>query len=249
MLRELGLDAQTVFTHPDIRVWRRLPDRENATLDATLADGRAVRLHIKRYPAARRGSPTAGVEAMGIQKLNAAGIGTVPLVAWGNDAAGRSFIMTEDLVGRRPLDKLIAEGLSFDAIAMATAQVAATLHAAHLHHRDLYLCHFFARTDDPAGPLALIDAARVRGLPGLFAGRWIVKDLAQFWYSAEQLNVPHQSLVRWLEQYAALRNLNHSEGLVRAVERKAAWIGRHDKRLRRRQPGRNVSIPQTPQVP
>ena len=34
VMRQLGLDAETVFTHPDIRGWRKLADRENCTLDA-----------------------------------------------------------------------------------------------------------------------------------------------------------------------------------------------------------------------
>ncbi len=59
------------------------------------------------------------------------------------------------------------------------------LHNGGLHHRDLYLCHFLGRRDEnPQADLRLIDAARVRPLPGpLTRRRWIVKDLAQFWYS------------------------------------------------------------------
>src|SRR5579875_2714655 len=51
ILREIGLDAETIFTHPDIQVWRSIKERENCTLDANLVDGRHVRLHIKRFRA------------------------------------------------------------------------------------------------------------------------------------------------------------------------------------------------------
>ncbi len=48
-MRELGLDAETIFTHPDIRAWQTLADRENCTLDPTMAGGQIIRWHIKRY--------------------------------------------------------------------------------------------------------------------------------------------------------------------------------------------------------
>src|SRR5207302_8259041 len=53
ILREIGLDAETIFTHPDIKIWRSITERENCTLDADLSDGRRIRLHIKRYHPAR----------------------------------------------------------------------------------------------------------------------------------------------------------------------------------------------------
>jgi hypothetical protein len=243
ILRELGLDAQTAFDHPDIRVWRELPDRENATLEARLADGRSIRLHVKRYPPSADRAKPAEQEARGIQLLERAGIATVPLVAWGNDETGRSFLITEELADQRPLDKLIAQGLTFDRILKPTADLAARLHNARLHHRDLYLCHFFARFDNPDSPPSLIDAARVRPLPRIFAQRWIVKDLAQFRYSAMQLAVPEDRLDAWLADYARNRGIRNLRSLRRRVGRKAAWIARHDARLTRRQPGRNISIP------
>ncbi len=245
ILRELALDAQTVFTHPDIHTWRKLPDRDNATLDATLSDGRPLRLHIKRYPPTRRKTHPAEEEARGIQLLNRAGIATAPLVAWGHDEMGRSFLITEDLAGQDPLDKLIAGGVDFEAVLNPTADLAALLHDSGLHHRDLYLCHFFARREDPAAAPALIDAARVRPLPRLLSGRWIVKDLAQFRYSGLQLKIPPQRLNAWLERYAQRRKLKNIESLRRRILRKTARIGRHDAQLVRRQPGRNISIPRS----
>ena len=42
-MREIGLDADAVFTHPDIKVWRSITERENCTLEATLSNGTRVR--------------------------------------------------------------------------------------------------------------------------------------------------------------------------------------------------------------
>ncbi len=92
--------------------------------------------------------------------------------------------------------------------------------------------------------MRLIDAARVKRLPSWpFRNRWIVKDLAQFWYSATRLNIREEARRAWLECYSAARGITDIDTLQRSIKRKAAWIERHDTRLRRRQPTRNVSIP------
>ena len=238
LLRELGIDAEAVFEHPRIVPWRVLADRENCTLDADLVDGRHVRWHVKRYAPARGESP-AEREAEGIGHLERAGIPTAATVAWGKLGDGRSFIILDDLTGFTAADKAIEGGLAFERLLEPTAQLAAKLHTAGLHHRDLYLCHFLVREAD----LRLIDAARVRPLPWFLRSRWIVKDLAQFWYSAMKLNIPEEQRDAWLTQYAIARGLPSAAPLRHAIVSKAAWIERHDQRLIRRQPGRNVSIP------
>ncbi|MEO6436828.1 MAG: lipopolysaccharide kinase InaA family protein [Tepidisphaeraceae bacterium] len=242
LMRSVGLDAEAVFTHPDIVAWRTLPDRENCTLDAQ-RDGKPVRLHIKRYPA-----PTsmADDEVKAIKRLQQAGIATVPLVGWGRLADGRSFVITEDLAGFRDSEKLVSEGMPFSLLLVVTAHLAARLHDARLHHRDLYLCHFFARVSGDRScdvGLRLIDVARVKRLPRLFARRWIVKDLAQFWYSTTKLPVTDDERVAWLDRYAKARKLSFVGALRRAIERKVRWIARHDTKLTVSQPARNVSIP------
>src|SRR5688500_2930711 len=174
LMREVGLDGDAIFERPDIRVWRSIPERENCVLDAERADGSRVRLHIKRHRGG--GAAPAEAEATGIQLLERNGIGTTPLVGWGALADGRSFVITEDLTGFRDAEKLVREGgIALEKLIEPTARVAAKLHAAGLHHRDLYLCHFFARTQGESLELRLIDAARVKVLPGWpFRRRWVV---------------------------------------------------------------------------
>jgi heptose I phosphotransferase len=249
LVREVGLDAEAIFERADIKPWRTLPDRENCLLDATRGDGSSVRLHVKRFPAAVKGAPAAD-EVRGIELLRRAGIPTVPLVGWGSVADGRSFVVSLDLAGYRDAEKLVAGGLPFAELLEPTADLAAKLHDAGLHHRDLYLCHFFAKAgggDAAAGPpeLALIDAARVKPLPKWFAKRWVVKDLAQFWYSTTKLPVTDEQRMAWLARYASKRNLAGTSAVLlrRAIEHKSGWIARHDRSLRAKQPTRNVSIP------
>jgi hypothetical protein len=252
LLRMIGLDAQGVFTDPRIVPWRQLSDRENCTLDAELGGAwRApkVRLHVKRYFASRTGPP-AEDEARGHQALSIEKIPTAPLIGWGVLADGRSFTLFEDLAGYQPADKLVESGTPFAGLLGPTADLAAALHWAGLHHRDLYLCHFMARIQtkgaDPEVDLKLIDTARVRRLPGILTRRrWVVKDLAQFWYSTTKLPVTHDQRLAWLGRYAKRRNIPPEAAvrLLRAIERKARSIARHDRSLNLAQPNRNVSIP------
>jgi heptose I phosphotransferase len=244
ILREIGIDAEAVFDHPDIKVWRSISERKNCTLDADLMDGRHVRLHIKRYHPARGIGTPADEESRGIRALEIERIPTVPLVGWGRLVDGRSFVITEDLHDYRDAEKLVREGLEFEKILQPTADLAAKLHGVGLHHRDLYLCHFFVNLKAPAD-LRLIDAARVKRLPGWpMRQRWIIKDLAQFWYSTTTLPITEDQRSRWLSRYGEKRGLKSVDRLRRSIARKSAWIARHDARLREKQKNRNISIPQ-----
>ena len=245
-VRLVGLDVDNVFDHPDIQVWRSIADRQNGTIDFETEAGRPTRWHIKRYTAVPSGPTPAEKEVAGIELLQAAAIPTVPLVGWGVLADGRSFVIVEDLAGYRPADKLLfANGVTFDRLLQPTADLSARLHSTGLHHRDLYLCHFFTRTDAESVDLRLIDCARVKRLPGFLTRyRWIVKDLSQFWYSTyKHPEITDADRDAWLVRYAERAGIDNVARLRRWIERKVAWIARHDVKLHRAQPHRNISIP------
>jgi hypothetical protein len=241
VFRELGIDAEAVFTHPEIKPWRTLPDRENCILDATLANGRHVRLHVKRFPA---GHDTSSNELKGQHALLAASIPTLEIVAHGTLEDGRGFVITDDLAGYQAADKLIQTAIDFDRVLIPSADLAAKLHRSGLHHRDLYLCHFFAKVKGDTVDVKLIDTARVKPLPrALTRQRWIVKDLAQFWYSSLALPIEEKQREQWLARYAASRGIRLTSRLRKAILRKVGWIARHDRKLVKDQPNRNISIP------
>jgi hypothetical protein len=243
-MEALGLTAQTIFSDPRITVWRSITERENCTLEAEFPVGQPIRLHVKRYHPAYGFSTPADDEARGIRALEIEQIPTAPLVAHGKLPDRRSFIITADLAGHRAADKLIAAGHPFEALLEPTADLAARLHSRALHHRDLYLCHFFVKSDEPTPDIRLIDAARVRRLPGFITRRrWIVKDLSQFWYSTLSLPITDDQRNRWLERYAQQRKIRSVLSLQRSIERKSNSIARHDKKLKAAEPRRNISIP------
>jgi hypothetical protein len=243
IFRQIGFTERMIFDHPAIKPWRVLDDRENCTWDVSTA-GKNARLHVKRFPKLRGESP-AELEAAGFALLAQRGIPSAIVAAWGKLDDGRSFIAVEDLAGYSPADKLVEGGLPFERLLAPTADLAARFHGAGLHHRDLYLCHFMARDSQNSEPeLRLIDAARVRPLPGaLTRRRWIVKDLSQFWYSTLSLEVSDEQRDRWLRRYCQTGKSADFDSLKKAIVRKSAAIGAHDAKLKRRQPFRNISIP------
>jgi UDP-glucose:(heptosyl)LPS alpha-1,3-glucosyltransferase len=247
LARRAGLDARAIFNHPDIHIWRQLPDRENGFLDIDAGDGVKQRWHIKRFPATGRKVLPADEQAAAHQLVVDEQIPTADLVGWGSLADRRSFIIFDDLAGFTPADKLLEAGFPFDSLLTATGTLAASLHTRGLHHRDLYLCHFMVRPEehgDESPQVRLIDTARVRALRGIFGrSRWIVKDLAQFAYSTISVHVAEAQRLAWLEHYCRQRGLPSVANLRGPVARKVNQIARHDRKLHRTRPQRNVSIP------
>jgi hypothetical protein len=247
IMRELGIDADAVFEHPLIKPWRTINDRENCTLDATLIDGRQVRWHVKRYAKVLARPTPAEREIAGHGLLVESNIPTYVVVGWGVLANRRSFVIAEDLAGYRASDKLLDErAVPFDRLLEPTADLTARFHDAGLHHRDLYLCHFLAKLEEDRVDLRLIDTARIRRIPRLFSQRWIVKDLAQFWYSTLKHPITDEQRIAWLRRYAAGRELHEADAFLPRIRRRIKWMARHDVSLNRKQPHRNISIPQTP---
>src|SRR5437763_1122178 len=105
LVREIGLDAEAVFSDPRVKPWRVLSDRENCTLDETRPDGSSVRLHIKRYP---RPEPAA-TEVAGYRLLAENNIPAASIVAHGRLSDGRSFVILPDLTDYTPGDVLIED--------------------------------------------------------------------------------------------------------------------------------------------
>src|ERR1700683_2079930 len=79
---------------PEVKIWRKLPDRENGVWDLRCPDGSAIRLHAKRYAKATGPDP-ADAEATGFRFLERVEIPTAKLVAWGKLVDQRSFVVVQ----------------------------------------------------------------------------------------------------------------------------------------------------------
>lgn len=136
-------------------------------------------------------------EVQAIQKMDAIGIPTTPLVAYGqqgwNPAGTRSFVLTEDLGEIVSMEEFCADWSSNPpmpelkvAIIKAMAELAAKFHGAGLCHRDFYLCHFVMKKTDVTQAnfnLHLIDLHRVLQNQSP-TGKTVMKDMAGLMFSA-----------------------------------------------------------------
>lgn len=241
LLQTIGLtSAEQVFGDPRLRVWRDLEDRDNSTLDATLSDGRTIRLHVKRDKHKRR--EPMSLEAKGIKLLNEAGIASSPLVANGS-LGERTFVITENLDGYFSADRLMETDAPRPPILHAMARTAAALHNAGLHHRDLYANHFYMQPNGSGSyEVRLIDTARVRKQPRWFRERWIVKDVAQLIFSVTPYVTSRVDIDAMLRPYFDSTNRSMDLWFQERVHKKVRWIERHDRALREKKPKRNLRL-------
>ncbi|MDF1701336.1 MAG: lipopolysaccharide kinase InaA family protein [Planctomycetota bacterium] len=202
---------------------RDLRDRSNLELEAG-----ALRIFVKREK--RRRSSR---EAEGIARAQQARVPTAEVVFRGVDPELGAFVGTLDLAPARPLDDLLREAVlsprEVRRVFAALADAVASLHDARLNHRDLYLCHVFARMDDDGAQVALIDFERLRKHRRLLGPR-VVKDLAAMFSSIPEGTTSKHHMARFLLRYMRRRGIPRRgvyPGLARRVRRTMARIQRH----------------------
>ena len=243
-----GLDSvEAVMASSQGRCLRALADRENWRLELARQGGGVrgiflkkhhVRTWASRFRALFGLSPgqTAGrVEAENVGRLEAIGIGSMRIAAWGERlcSGGRleSYLMTEELDGYLPLEEFLAQRFArVDTTSSATrdrdllrlvelvADIARRFHLAGYNHRDLYCCHFFVK-ESPGGrfDIRLIDLQRVQHRVR-FRGRWLVKDLAQLSYSASRRWITCTHRVAFMRRYLGVKKLQpRHKRLIRRV--------------------------------
>lgn len=154
-------------------------------------------------------------EARAIRALEAAGVPTLRLVAFGerglNPARQRSFIITEEIAPAISLEEHTRDWLRHPPplqekrlLLRHVADMTRRMQAAGINHRDFYLCHFLLDTAEPLRRervlTRLIDLHRVRVRQPLPLD-WRAKDLAALWYSARECGLSRRDELRFLRVY------------------------------------------------
>ena len=228
-------------------------DRVRMRIELDNAEGKKV-FYLKRYNRSgciRRLFMSLGVcsrskgrrELTNICRMQKASLATLVVAAVGESGVNEgSFILVEELSGCQPLHEFMASFLANSdqakmlrgkrELIRALAKYVKKLHAAGLDHRDLYLCHFFVRPEEPVQSLRLIDLQRIRRSWGLQQRHGFIKDLAALNYSADHRDISRTDRFRFALEYFGTHRPNLRQRLfLRAVVRKTERIGRHDRKM------------------
>lgn len=157
---------------------------------------------------------SAGTEARAIRKLDALGIPTTPLVAYGcrgnSPASLQSFVMTQDLGDIVSLETLCADWPRQPPtprfkrkLIRAVAEMARKFHHHGMNHRDFYICHFCLDKERLAKNdihLYLIDLHRV-GIRAEIRSTDRMKDMAALYFSAMNIGLTKRDFLRFLQIY------------------------------------------------
>ena len=181
--------------------------------------------------------------------LSQIGVGTLSVAAYGekgvNPAQKTSFIITYAIEPSTSLEDVALQWRNYPpepklkrAVLRRVCEMTHLMHANHINHRDLYICHFLWRqypgTSSNTSPdLALIDLHRAlihKKLPY----RWRIKDLASLYYSVMDEKLTVRERLRFIREYSQKplhRALKEDAAMWRDVERKARKL--HAKAIRK----------------
>ncbi|MDD5011332.1 MAG: lipopolysaccharide kinase InaA family protein, partial [Phycisphaerae bacterium] len=166
------------------------------------------------------------------EELRKLGINTPQTIAFGEQWQGlfekRSFIITEKIPDAHSLEeKLPIERENF---IKNLAAFVRKFHDTGFRHRDLYLCHIFC---DSKTNFTLIDLNRVFK-PLLFSKKYLIKDLAQLYYSVPGDSVTETDWLKFFRVYLQKDNLSKKdELLIKKIKSKARRMAKHDKKHNR----------------
>ena len=183
-------------------------------------------------------------ELANICRLQGGGLATLTAAAAGESGPTEgSFILLEELRGYQPLHEFLEAFLAESdrpgaliekrELIRALARYVRKLHATGLDHRDLYLCHFFVRPEEPAHSLRLIDLQRIKRSWGLRQRHGFIKDLAALNYSANDVKILQTDRLRFILEYFGTRRPDLRQRMfLRAVARKTRRIHRRDRKIK-----------------
>jgi len=194
---------------------------------------------LKNWFSHRRINSFASFEFEPTARLNAIGINTPKIIAYGQQRTGlferRSFIITEKLPNAQPLERKLPDFVTAPTTVeklkskrnfiKKLAQFVRKFHGAGFRHRDLYFSHIFYNDN---GRFYLIDLARVFK-PKRFSERFRIKDIAQLYYSAPGTIFSGIDRLRFYREYAGTKKLAaEDKNFIRSAVNKAKSMARHN---------------------
>ena len=179
-------------------------------------------------------------EYLAINKLKALNIDTMDLVGFAqqgvNPAKIRSYLVTKELENTESLEDYCQywgqrkpDFLEKQILIKKVAEIAKKMHENGVNHRDFYICHFLlkkTKTVSEDSILFLIDLHRAQ-IRKSVPNRWLLKDLAALYFSAINIGLTHQDLLRFIKWYRgdSLRNIMGQElSFWNKVKRKALLL-------------------------
>ena len=170
---------------------------------------------LKNWIAHRQKKSFAMAEFEPVKRLNAIGINTPNVIAygeqWGLFFEKRSFIISEKIADAQSLERKIPMEINSVSgkrnFIKKLAKFIRRFHCSGFRHRDLYFSHIFY---NPAGKFYLIDLARVFK-PGILAERFRLKDISQLFYSAPGKYFSKTDRLRFYFDYAGIDKLTSKD--------------------------------------
>ena len=168
--------------------------------------------------------------------LSRLGINVPKTVAFGVQWRGvfekRSFIITEKVPNAESLENKLPSLFFRDRIKFIEnlAAFVSKFHKTGFRHRDLYLCHIFC---DDAGRFTLIDLNRVFK-PMILGEKFLVKDLAQLYYSSPGSVITRADRLRFYLAYTGKAKLSIGDRMrLGSIKSKAKQMAKHDRKHNR----------------
>jgi len=232
LLKGQGLVTFEALWEAPTKPFKSKKDREIALLE--LGDERFFLKRYFRFPLFGFLKSGAEREWWAAKELSVHGFHVPEPVAFGLERGlrrHRALSLFREVPGKRLEDLFKESPELFRKLLPPLVETAARFHALGFSHQDFYLCHLFW----DGKRLFMIDLQRVRRARKI-KPYWVIKDLAELFYSARQILGPgtREFEKAFLEAYFHYHPWLSEEKRLIKLEKKIAKIAAHDAKLKAR---------------
>jgi heptose I phosphotransferase len=209
-------------------------ENPNTTLYLKRYNNAPAKVQFKNWLNQRKRLSLSECDMEPAENLRKLGINTPRTIAFGQEWNGlfekRSFIITEQIPDSFKLEDKLPKGKDF---IKKLAEFVRKFHDTGFRHRDLYLCHIFCNSKMQ---FTLIDLARAFK-PLFFSKKYLIKDLAELYYSAPGNEISKTDKLRFFLFYLRKSKLSFSDKImIRQIKNKAKRMAKHSRK-------HNIAVP------